>query len=118
VPYPQSAPLFGEIYYVDFNPARGREQAGRRPAVIISRVEANRALAVVTVAAVSTGGANLPPAATRVFLPAGAPLQRDSQVLAFQIMAVDKSRLDSYEGMLDPVQQEQLKAALRVSWNL
>ncbi len=28
----------GEIYMVDFNPARGSEQAGHRPALIIQNV--------------------------------------------------------------------------------
>lgn len=30
------APVRGEIWWVDFNPSRGSEQAGKRPAVIFS----------------------------------------------------------------------------------
>lgn len=29
-------PKVGEVWYVDFDPQRGREQAGRRPALVIS----------------------------------------------------------------------------------
>ena len=39
----------GDIIYVDFNPTAGREQAGHRPAVVISRTAFNqkRNLAIV-----------------------------------------------------------------------
>ena len=39
----------GDIIYVDFDPTKGREQAGYRPAVVISRTEYNnkRNLALV-----------------------------------------------------------------------
>ncbi|WP_440070984.1 type II toxin-antitoxin system PemK/MazF family toxin [Streptosporangium sp. OZ121] len=37
MPHPSDPPKRGEIYWVDHNPARGSEQAGMRPGVIISR---------------------------------------------------------------------------------
>ncbi len=36
------APVRGEIWWVDFDPVRGREQAGRRPALIASATTFNR----------------------------------------------------------------------------
>ncbi len=36
-----SQPLAGEVWYVDFDPQRGREQAGVRPALVISTNEFN-----------------------------------------------------------------------------
>lgn len=35
------APDRGDIVFLDFNPVRGREQAGRRPAVVLSSHEYN-----------------------------------------------------------------------------
>jgi mRNA-degrading endonuclease toxin of MazEF toxin-antitoxin module len=39
----------GEVYFVDFNPSMGREQAGRRPAVVISSDSVNQKRLVVMV---------------------------------------------------------------------
>lgn len=36
------APARGDVWWVDLNPVRGREQAGRRPALIISTDRFNR----------------------------------------------------------------------------
>lgn len=39
----------GEIYFVDLNPTKGREQSGRRPVLILSVDEINKLPLVVTV---------------------------------------------------------------------
>ena len=39
----------GEVYFVDLNPAIGREQRGRRPVVVVSRDSLNRLPLVVVV---------------------------------------------------------------------
>ena len=51
-------------------------------------------------------------------LPQGKPLPLASQILAFQVTTIDKSRLDGYLGVLDASQLEELKAALRLVWDL
>ena len=33
---PQQAPLFGEVWHADLDPAVGRDQAGQRPVIIVS----------------------------------------------------------------------------------
>jgi mRNA-degrading endonuclease toxin of MazEF toxin-antitoxin module len=53
-----------------------------------------------------------------VTLPAGKPLRHRCQILVFQIMTVDKSRLRKYKGYLDPDQLEQLRKAMRATWEL
>lgn len=53
-----------------------------------------------------------------VDLPEGKPLSRHSQVLAFQVATVDKSRLEGYEGCLDAAQTDELKLALKTAWGL
>ncbi len=49
----------GEIYFVDLNPTKGREQTGRRPVLVLSVDAINRLPLVVTVI-VGTKGENLP----------------------------------------------------------
>lgn len=39
----------GEIYFVDLNPVKGREQAGKRPVLVLSIDTINRLPLVVTV---------------------------------------------------------------------
>ena len=49
----------GQIYFVDLNPTRGREQAGRRPVLVVSSDAINRQPLVVSVV-VGTDAANVP----------------------------------------------------------
>jgi mRNA interferase MazF len=115
MPYPQSPPRRGEVYQVDFSPARGSEQAGRRPAVVISLDSFNTRMPVVVVAAVTS---QVKSYVFTVDLPEGKPLERHSQVLAFQVMTVDKTRLAQYAGSLDADQLSRLKDALKTAWGL
>jgi mRNA interferase MazF len=48
----------GEIYFVDLNPIKGREQSGRRPVLVISNDTINKLPLVVTVV-VGTKGDNI-----------------------------------------------------------
>jgi mRNA interferase MazF len=113
---PPRSPRRGDIYWTDFNPSRGSEQAGYRPAVVVSLDSFNVHMPVVMVAAITT---KIKPAYTvTVILPAGKPLERECQILAFQIMTVDKSRLDDYMACLEASQLEELENAMRRAWGL
>ena len=46
--------LRGEIYWADLNPARGREQAGRRPVLILSNDIFNRRSGTVIAMAITS----------------------------------------------------------------
>jgi mRNA interferase MazF len=48
----------GEIYFVDLNPVRGREQAGNRPVLVLS-IDAINQLPLVVTVVVGTKGANI-----------------------------------------------------------
>ena len=48
----------GEIYFVNLNPVEGREQAGNRPVLVLSRDAINRLPLVITVV-VGTKGQNI-----------------------------------------------------------
>jgi mRNA interferase MazF len=83
----------GDIYWVTFDPIRGREQAGRRPALVISRDSVNAAPLVVTIVP-GTDAANAPrDFPTNVRIPAresGLPM--DTVFLGFQLRALDHGR--------------------------
>jgi mRNA interferase MazF len=103
---------------VDFNPARGSEQAGVRPAVVISNDVNNQHSSVVIIAAVTSQQvqerARYP---INVLLPAG-DLPQDSVVLCNQVMTVSKDRLERHRGQLTPQQIEDIGNALRLSLGL
>ena len=83
----------GEIYFVDLNPTRGREQAGRRPALVVSSNAVNRQPLVVTVV-VGTDAKNLAhryPANVHVTAEETG-LPADTAFLCFQIRSLDAGR--------------------------
>ena len=46
----------GDVYMVDLDPTQGREQRGRRPVVIVSPDDFNRATQLPVVAPITNGG--------------------------------------------------------------
>jgi len=80
----------GEVYFVELSPTRGKEQAGRRPVLVVSADAINAQPLVVTVV-VGTDAANLArdyPTNVRVSKDeSGLPL--DTVFLCFQIRALD-----------------------------
>ena len=83
----------GEIYFVDLDPVRGREQSGRRPVLVISSDKINSKPLVVSVV-VGTKGENIPrDYSTNVRLsPAQTGLPIETVFLCFQIRAIDHNR--------------------------
>jgi mRNA interferase MazF len=83
----------GEIYFVDLNPTKGREQAGNRPVLVLSVDSINRLPLVVTVV-VGTKGENLErdfPTNVRLSA-AGSGLPMETVFLCFQIRSLDPAR--------------------------
>jgi mRNA interferase MazF len=102
---------------VDFNPARGSEQAGRRPAVVVSNDASNQHSSVVIVAAVTS---KIPKRdyAWNVALAAGDPLPLAGVILGNQLVTVAKDRLLKHRGSLNGEQIRALDQALKISLNL
>ncbi len=48
------APEHGEIIWIDFDPQSGHEQAGRRPAVVLSNTEYNKRIGRAFVCPITT----------------------------------------------------------------
>src|SRR5438270_351420 len=105
----------GEIYFVDFSPIVGREQAGRRPALVLSVDEINRLPLVVTVVP-GTDGANFPrDFDTAIRLPAaetGLPIE--TVFLCFQVRALDHGRFPAMPaGQLSPNTMQRIEDTVR-----
>ena len=83
----------GEIYFVNLNPVKGREQAGERPVLILSNDALNRLPLVVTVV-VGTKGENISRNyPTNVRVPASeSGLSMETVFLCFQIRSLDPAR--------------------------
>ena len=89
-------PRRGEVWWVELDPARGREMSKRRPALVVSPDEMNRALGTVIVAPVTT---TIRPWATRFTVRIGGKVR---SVALDQIRMVDNSRLAKRLAELDP----------------
>ena len=101
---------------VDFSSSRGSEQAGVRPAVVISNDVNNQHSPVVIVAAITrTIPKKVYP--QNAHLPAG-PLPDEGTILGGQLTSIAKVRLNEYRGELDSVQMGELQRALVASLGL
>jgi mRNA interferase MazF len=86
----------GEIYFAELDPTQGREQAGRRPVLILSIDAINRLPLVVTVV-VGTRGERVPrdyPTNVRA-TPEQGGLPSETVFLGFQVPSLDSGRLAS-----------------------
>ena len=112
----------GDIYWVDFEPSRGSEANKRRPAVIVSRNDANRAVqqtgrGTVTVVPLTTSVAFVAP--FHVFVPTEeSGLSYDFKAQAEQVRTVSVNRLGDYIGFLTFAAMLQLDEALRLHLDL
>jgi len=89
---PASRPLRGEVWLIDLNPVRGREQAGRRPALVLSADRFNRSRADRAVVVPITTRERRVPLHVRVD-PPEAGLRRRSFILCEDIRSVSIERL-------------------------
>jgi mRNA interferase MazF len=106
-------PRRGEIWLVNFNPGRGSEQKGIRPALIIQNDTGNRYAATTIVAAVTTAIKIYP---VTVFIPARIyGLSKDSMINLAQLLTVDKSRLMKRIGALSTELINRVDEAIRIS---
>lgn len=83
----------GEIYFVNLNPVKGREQAGNRPVLVLSIDSINELPLVVTVV-VGTKGENISqdyPINVRL-PPEESNLKIETVFLCFQVRSLDPKR--------------------------
>lgn len=115
----------GEIYWVDWNPARGSEQASARPALVIQNDVGNRASSTTIVAALTSRWERVYPFMVRLE-PGQTGLSRPSVVNLGQLFTVSQTRLlpppgeatPRPIGHIEPSTMEEVDRALRVSLGL
>lgn len=112
----------GQIYFVNLSPTLGREQAGRRPVLVVSVDAINRQPLVIAVV-VGTDAKNVPrdyPTNVRVTAKeSGLPL--DTIFLCFQLRSLDTTRFYdpkthrlNLAGNLPPARMADVDNALRL----
>jgi mRNA interferase MazF len=112
----------GQIYFVNLNPTQGREQAGRRPVLVVSVDAINRQPLVIAVVA-GTDAKNVPrdyPTNVRVTAKeTGLPM--DTVFLCFQFRSLDPARFydpktlrPNLAGTLPPGRMAEVDNALRL----
>ena len=105
----------GDIYFVNLDPTKGREQRGRRPVLVVSVDAINSQPLVVTVV-VGTAARNVPreyPVNVR-YSAALTGLPEDTVFLCFQIRSLDPARFMDHDGVARPagvVPNNQMAAA-------
>ncbi len=107
----------GDIFYADLGPVIGSEQDGIRPVLIIQNDIGNKYSPTVIALAITTK--------TKANIPTHIPiekessgLKKDSIILVEQIRTIDKARLIEKVGHLDKDIMEDVKRALKLSFNL
>jgi mRNA interferase MazF len=111
-------PKRGEVYWVDFDPARGVEQAGRRPALIVQNDRGNEHSSYTVVVAISSAPLPRRYPFTVPLARGAANLLRDGHVNCAQLLTIDQARLGNRIGSLDESTMRQVNAALRYELEL
>ena len=109
-----TTPKRGDIYWVDWSPGRGSEQAGLRPALVIQNDIGNQHSPNVIVAAVTTAPNKPYPFLVAVSAQESG-LPKDSTVDLASIMTVSKGRLRNKGGHLPPAKMAAVDDAICAS---
>lgn len=110
------SPRRGEVWRVNFNPARGSEQRGIRPALVIQNDTGNIYASTTIVAAITSTIKEFP---ITVILAAGdGGLRQRSMVNTAQLLSIDKARLQKRLGRLSESTMRKVEAAIRASLDL
>lgn len=109
-------PKRGEVWLVNWNPSRGSEQAGIRPALVIQNDIGNEKAPTTIVAAIS-GSVKIYPMNVLVEPPEGG-LAHACVVKTSQVLTVSKERLEGRLGHLSPSRMKEVDRAIMLSLGL
>jgi mRNA interferase MazF len=104
----------GDIWWVQFDPVRGSEQSGTRPALILQNDVGNRTSATTIVAAMINQHRRAYPFQAAI-APEESGLEKPSLILLDQLRTVDKARLVRWAGQLAPERMLDVERAIRRS---
>ena len=105
----------GEIYFVDLNPVKEREQSGQRPVLVLSIDSINKLPLVVTVVVGTKGENILRNFPTNVRISANeSGLPMETVFLCFQICSIDPNRFpEQSAGKISDINLEKIEDAVR-----
>jgi len=106
----------GEIYFVDLNPVKGREQRGYRPVLVVSADQINTQPLVITVVVGTAGDRVSHDYPVNVRVSTGETgLPRETVFLCFQLRSLDPGRFQSPPaGRMPEDKMDQIDTALRL----
>jgi mRNA interferase MazF len=107
------SPKRGEVWLVNWNPGRGSEQVGKRPALIIQNDIGNEKAPTTIVAAISSS-VKLYPMNVEINPPEGG-LDLPSIIKTSQILTVSKERLEKRLGRLSKERMDDVDKAIKLS---
>lgn len=107
------APARGEVWLADLDPTFGREQAGRRPALVVSVDPFNAGLSGLVVVLPITSRVRPIPLHVEVRPPEGG-LRAPSAILCDAVRSIDRRRLIARWGAVDPPTLAAVEARLRM----
>jgi len=107
----------GDIYWIDWNPGRGSEQRGLRPALVIQNDIGNKYSTTTIVAALTTAVEKPYPFLVRVTAKESR-LPKDSTVNLAVILTIDKARLGDKCGELNEAKMVEVDEAIKASLGL
>jgi mRNA interferase MazF len=100
-------PDVGDLIWTDFDPTKGREQAGRRPGLVVSAALFSENTGLAVVCPITS---RVRPFPTSVVLPSGLPIA--GEILTSHIRSIDTTaRPIRYAGAEVPVEVAQLVRA-------
>jgi mRNA interferase MazF len=105
----------GEIYFVDLNPVKGREQSGKRPVLVLSINAINRLPLVVTIIVGTKSENILRDYPTNVRISAAeSGLPMETVFLCFQVRSLDANRFPAVPaGKVSPGALVKIENAVR-----
>jgi len=106
-------PKRGEVWLVNWNPARGSEQAGRRPALVIQNDIGNEKAPTTIVAAISSS-IKAYPMNVQINPPEGG-LNHPSIIKTSQILTISKQRLEKHLGRISRDSLNEVERAIKLS---
>src|SRR5437016_5846779 len=105
-------PDSGDLIWTEFDPSRGREQAGRRPALVMSSAQFTENTGLAVVCPITS---RIRPFPTSVVLPPGLPIE--GEILTSHIRSIDtEARPVRYAGAAVPAETAQLIRAKLVAF--
>lgn len=103
----------GDIHWVDLPDSGGREQAGRRPAIVMQNDGYAGSLPTVLVIPLSSAISALRfPGTAPIKADAASGLRVDSVALVFQLRAIDRGRIKEKAGVVSESELDEIRSEL------